>query len=381
MPSLGTAGACAPRINFTTHQRICLTAGLLLGAASLLAATRYGWSRGGTDLGACMIWGAVGLAAGLIALVAPSELLAAIARRDRVRALLATAALLLCAPFAIAGALGSATSGRAVASQTEQHGQDARQRATASHARAVAELATLPPARPAAELQAAMQPLDVQIGNADCAGWLANKSLRAACIDRNKLQVELARAKRRVQLQKEIAAVAQKLDAAPVSPPANSDATSVARYLGAMGVQVDAATVADWLTILAVLTVELGGGLALALARGPARRGEAQTQPAARPDSAAMPLLPPASPVVATGQPRAPARRPNRHAAARATAKAVRAALDANGGKFAGTMTDLARATGRKRATVHAAVRDMATAGQAAVRAGRRGTAIRLLDA
>jgi hypothetical protein len=61
---------------------------------------------------------------------------------------------------------------------------------------------------------------------------------------------------------------------------ANTDAKALQRYLGAAGMQMDADRLNDLLTLLAILVIECGGGLALAvgmaLSEGAARSGQSE---------------------------------------------------------------------------------------------------------
>ena len=135
-----------------------------------------------------------------------------------------------------------------------------RQRAQASYDAAKAELATLKPARPAAELQAIID-RNPEVGGR-CA--FVNGSMRTVCPP-HPLAPELARSKRRVELEATAASASVQLASAPVSKVANADAKTLARYLQALGADIGAERLNDLLVLLTVALVEMGGGLSLAL--------------------------------------------------------------------------------------------------------------------
>jgi IclR helix-turn-helix domain len=242
-------------------------AAALLGLASLATATSYGYARG-TEIQSQLTWSFVGLAAGIITLFAPSEGFKALTQREYGRAALALLAAALCGSFAIAGALGSAAGGRQSAISTADHASGERARTLATYTRATNDLAKLQASRTVTEIRALMKPLDARIALADCGNWVASKSTRADCATRNTLQIELARADRRSELEAVIAESGSKLSISAPSAEANSDAQALSRYAAAFGFKIDHAALNDLLTVLAVLVIELGGALSLAVARG-----------------------------------------------------------------------------------------------------------------
>jgi hypothetical protein len=130
-----------------------------------------------------------------------------------------------------------------------------------SYDAAKAELATLKPARPAAELQAVID------RNPEAGGRCAfvNGSMRTVCPP-HPLAPELARSKRRAELEATAASASVQLASTPVSKVANADAKTLARYLQALGADIGADRLNDLLVLLTVALVEMGGGMSLALA-------------------------------------------------------------------------------------------------------------------
>ncbi len=91
---------------------------------------------------------------------------------------------------------------------------------------------------------------------------------------------ELARAKRRAELEAKIERAAGELANTGPAKLANSDAVALAAYLSALGIETSADRVNKLLVLLAVLVIECGGGLALAvgMALGDASRHSPETQ-------------------------------------------------------------------------------------------------------
>src|SRR5206468_10931491 len=79
------------------------------------------------------------------------------------------------------------------------------------------------------------------------------------------LVAEVGRAKRRAELEAKIDGASAELASIQPARVANSDAKALARYLGALGLEVGPDRLNDLLVLLAVLMIEAGGGLSLAL--------------------------------------------------------------------------------------------------------------------
>jgi len=222
---------------------------------------------------------------------------------------MALVALLLTGTYSVSAALGSAMGGRANAAIEQQDKSDNRAKVQAAYDtaktelellttakpatdlqtlidNAKAELAKLPAARPVAEVEAVIRGATMNPrGSHGCTAL--NGSLRMSC---PKLEAEKARAAQRDRLtaniatwtteigqadqhradQREKAKAAMDKAAAELAHTgptkvANSDAVALATYLQGLGLNIDADRVNKLLVLLAVLVIECGGGLALAV--------------------------------------------------------------------------------------------------------------------
>jgi hypothetical protein len=104
----------------------------------------------------------------------------------------------------------------------------------------------------------------------NCDGWLENRRLRTICIERiGPLRAEFETAKARAGAKKTLDDATAALSAAKPATPTNSDATAVARYLEALGIVLPVDRLADLISLLTVVAVEIVGAVALALGRQP----------------------------------------------------------------------------------------------------------------
>ena len=94
------------------------------------------------------------------------------------------------------------------------------------------------------------------------------------CAPPANLTAELARAKRRAELEAASVQAADQLAATRPAKQANSDAVAMSRYLAALGADIGPDRLNDLLVLLTVLLVECGAGLSLCVAQA------AQSQPA-----------------------------------------------------------------------------------------------------
>ena len=210
------------------------------GSVNLL----YGLAKG-TDPASSAVWGAVSVAASItFALSWP----ALIRSRSLSGAIVAIVALLLSGGYSISAALGSAGAGRMDAAAQEKDSTGTRKRAQDAYDTAKAELATLKPSRTLGELLAMK------------AGWVRAYPNQAWA-----LEPELARAKRRAELETAMATASGQLATTPAGRVANADAEVLARYLGALGAEIGPDRLNDLLVLLTVALLEMGGGLCLAL--------------------------------------------------------------------------------------------------------------------
>jgi len=79
------------------------------------------------------------------------------------------------------------------------------------------------------------------------------------------LVAELGRAKRRADLEVKLDQASSELSSIQPARVANSDAKVLTRYLGALGFEVSPDRLNDLLVLLAVVTIETGGGLSLSI--------------------------------------------------------------------------------------------------------------------
>ena len=347
------------------------SAAIFTGASGTINVT-YGWQKG-SDLAGSLTWAAVAAAVAIVfALSWPALIRSLEARRWSV-ALVAMVALVLSGAYSVTAALGSAAGGRANASTTETAVTDTRKRAQDAYDAAKAELATLKPTRPAAELMAMRD------------GWR-----RAYPNQQWVLEPELARAKRRAELEQKIERVAGELTSTSPARQANSDARTLARYLQAFGLNTTPEHLNDLLVLLAVLMIEAGGGLSLALGMAlsapalgepPADGGKASNDrndasmdapgaasrtPAPQGASASKLSVPNPAPGTQSGS----VTRPR---------VSVLDLLRENGGQIHTTTRRLGAQLGRPAATVHTELRRLAGASLIALNSDSRGTRIALL--
>ena len=211
-----------------------------------------------------------------------------------------------------------------------------------------------------------------------------NGSMRTVCPP-HPLAPELARAKRRAELEGKIERATGELAKTGPAKVANSDAKALARYLAAIGLDVTPDRLNDLLVLLAVLMIEAGGGLSLALgmALGAAPAGRTETPVDAAVSEPERPQTPPMdalvdTPAAASVQPSIASRHqcpPGVHAGD------LTAWLRAKGGAAQTSMRRLALELGRSPAGVHVEIGRLAAAGVLTAVAGPRGTVLTLAGA
>lgn len=260
-----------------------LMAGTLLALASIAIAALNGWARG-ASLPESVIWAGAGCALALVSLFGLSLALTC----NGARQASACTAWLLALSFTIVAALGSQHGGRELAARTDGAITGERARLESAYRRASDELATLPAARPAAvietELAAILQDTKLQ----GCQGWLDSKKSRAVCVERvEPLRAEQATALSRQRLQATMADATAALGKLTVGKPANADASAVQRYLAAVGIEIGTQRLADLLSLLTVIAVEVCGGIALAIGRKQCIAGRPQPAQQVTAESAA----------------------------------------------------------------------------------------------
>ena len=394
-------------------------------AASGLTNLTYGWQKG-SDLATSLVWSGVAGAVAIVFALSWPALIRSVDSRRWSAALISLVALTLSGAYSVTAALGSASGGRANAAAIETATTDARTKAQAAYDAAKAELDTVTAAKPATELQLLIEGAKAELTKLPAARSVAEveASLRATqrepqrygCAFINgsmamscpKLDAELARARQRERLTAKIAGWNEEIERAeqrraeqrsraqaamntasaelaklPTAKVANSDAKALARYLAALGADVTPERLNDLLVLLAVLMIEAGGGLSLAVGMalsGPVRAPVAP-KPVAQPEQPPTPALntlnsaaaaietlpaPVFSPGVQLRSDPAPA----------VQAVDILALVREAGGALRTTTRRLGVQLGRSAASAHGDLRRLATAGLIRLNADSRGTLI-----
>jgi hypothetical protein len=150
--------------------------------------------------------------------------------------------------------------GRANAAIEEQSTRDQRQKAKEAYDTAKEELDAIKAARPVEELEAL-------VANARpvCRVHVSRGSRRTVCTKPPALVAELGRAKSRQQLKADMDKATERLSVMHTPKIANSDALALQGYLQGLGFDITADRLNKLLVLLAVLVIECGGGMALAV--------------------------------------------------------------------------------------------------------------------
>src|SRR5262245_28709924 len=282
--------------------RCAYAAAGLFSAASGVTNLLYGIAKG-TDFGTSVVWGTVSAAVSIIFALSWPAILICADRKQWSRATMAVIALLLTGTYSVTAALGSAMSGRTSAAIEEQDAKDRKAKVQAKWDAAKAELDQLNAAKPAAELQSLIDNAKAELSKLPATRSIAelealtkrgcparvglNVQAKALCPkydielgrawDKSRLtsriaeltteigQAEQRRAQQREKAQGVMSAAEGELAAHGSPRPANTDALALATFLQALGLSIDADRVNKLLVLLAVLVIECGGGLALAV--------------------------------------------------------------------------------------------------------------------
>jgi hypothetical protein len=352
----------------------------LLAAAALTGASAatnfiYALRRFEGDTANQWIWGAVAVAASLALLVAPSAFTTSIRERRYGNAVMAAVAAVLFGAFSLTAALGSATGVRLLASAQDTDVSGTRTRASAAYERATAALAALAPSRPVKEVETALNALlEADKRLAACSAWTESRTVREKCTNEiAPLRAELARATERASLEDEIRVASAKLEATKVSTTAanNADAKALVGYASVLGWTVDTEAVNKLLVVLATLTIEFGGGLALAVALSmrpeavstlsTAQSSTYPTQDLETPASAAENATVHVSTALSTDTISVPTPESRRAASVDEAAGRVLEAVQANGGRLSGSVRSLASVVNASKSTTANAVARLVT--------------------
>jgi hypothetical protein len=244
----------------TWPARLSFAAASLFTLASGGTNLIYGWSKG-TDTASSLVWAAVSVGVSIIFALSWPAFILSLDRKQWARAAMVLVALVVTGTYSVSAAVGSAMGGRLNAANVERDTTDARKKAQASYDGAKAELDTLKPARTVGELEAVIAKQSRQGCKAD------NRTGNAwVCPVPTSLLSELAKAKRRAELEARLEKASADLEHMRPAKVANSDAIALAAYLNRLGFSgVNAEWLNELLVLLAVLVIECGGGLALAV--------------------------------------------------------------------------------------------------------------------
>jgi len=208
----------------------------------------------------------------------------------------------------------------------------------------------------------------VEAAKPQCRVRVDSNGRQTVCAKPSGLLAELGRAHRRAELQDKVDSANTALNTGPVRQ-ANSDANALGRYLSAVGLAVEPARLNDLLTLLAVVMIEAGGGLALALGlaltsttRTPAEQS-AERSRTHTPDTPNTPTEQSERSVSAV-----------RPAAIRPSTVADWLAMQ--GGKAQTSMRRLAVEIGRSPSAVHDELRRLVASGVIALATGPRGSVL-----
>ena len=403
-------------------RALACAAGTMFALASAATNVSYALGRAAT-LPEQTVWAAVALAASIGLAIAPSAILAALRARRYGAALLAVLALLVFGAYSITAALGAATGGRLVAGLNASD-VAAKRAATAKLIEdAERELAAITTVRSAAEIEAEVRATLARIPGLDCVpptSWTWSRAQRDVCLRVADLGMERTSAGRRAALLddvREARALLASSEASGGRTVANADAMALQGFAAAVGVEVHVDTLNRLLVLLAVLVIELGGGLSFALAASIGSVSPVVARDRGAVETAVIKVAPehpaetPANAVTSPVFTALPAPALSRTSAANTAntnndgletpianttntiplqpvpattrqeaGERLIALLREHGGQTEASLRSLAFRLGAKPATLHAAVADLVDAGVLAVDTRRTGSVFRLVE-
>jgi hypothetical protein len=285
---------CRPSLdNHLAQQssRILLTGALLLVGASAALGSYFGYVIGSqTHALLGLVFAGAALGGEIVKPYAVSEVVSALSRFNIVRAVACLALAAVCIVYSLCAELSLAATTRGDLAASREALADAVRDARSDRRRAETELASLQPARPAAELQAEIDGLLLTPDAKGCTK-IDGRVQEAVCQKAVTLRAEKARSDRRAQLEAAIANTARPVSELPAVRDADPLAGAVAVYAGALGWKLDAGNLLPWLALIPVAFLELGSALAVVVVRGvepprdtqtPANTGDAVSGSASR---------------------------------------------------------------------------------------------------
>ena len=341
------------------------SAAIFTGASGTINVT-YGWQKGG-DLAGSLTWAAVAAAVAIVFALSWPALIRSLEARRWSAALVALVALVLSGSYSVTAALGSAAGGPG---ERRDHGDGHHRRAQEGTGclRRRQGGAGHPEARPARGRAAGH------------ARWMAS---RVGNVNRGSLSPSWPVRSGGRSWRPRSSAWPVNWRAPRPAKQANSDVRTLARYLQAVGVNTTPEHLNDLLVLLAVLMIEAGGGLSLAL--GMALNGPIQARTEARTDGeTGHPRTPETNaPNVQAHalneRPNNPERTPDRFRPITVRPPSgVVEWLTLQGGRAETSRRRLAGALGRSPSGVHEELRRLAASGAITMMAGPRGTLLAL---
>lgn len=283
-PTAFTTQRPPPRKLWSPTRLIATLAGTALTAASLGANVHYAAARA-PALSDAILWGSVAACASIGLALSLPALAAAIRQWRLVPAVAALVALAVFGAYSVAGALGNAAGARMSRSAHAAEAGAQRERARSQYEAAEAKLKTLPTTRPVAELtteitrlEGSRRDLDPS-GNGICVGWLPNVKAREVCVAISELKAELGRAHERERVQRALETSIRALDRlGREKSVGNSDSIALSSLLGSAGISITPGLIDELLAALAVVLLEVGGGVLFAISSVFARTARNEPQ-------------------------------------------------------------------------------------------------------
>lgn len=246
-----------------------------------------------------------------------------------------------------------------------------------------AELASLAPARTAAEIQADITKLFADNPAAGDCTIMDGKVSRKVCPQVAVLTAEAARGERRDELNEELGAVS--VTPAPITKKettvADPAATTLATYLAFLGIVVPVNILGEWLALIPVLALEVGSAFARLLAMSTARTpflplpGTRSVE--AMDTITETPATTPA-PGVLTYRAEAFSPPPGKLSVSDDPSERLLQLLRTSGGEVFGGQRSFAKAVGISPAHVNGLLHDLRAAGRVLLDVGKNGTRVKL---
>ena len=353
---------------------------LLIFASATLGAY-YGFTVGAhSHFGLGVTFAAAALGGELLKPLAVTGALDSFRAREWMRGLSCAVLASVCIIYSLASELSIAAGSRGDLAATRQAEADTSTDMRGRRTRAEAELAILPPARPADALLPLIVKLKGTPGAGNCEKPDGNAA-RKACGQLAELQSEAARAKRRAELESAIVLISGNATthSAPVSD-ADPLASTLAAYARATGHDIEPDTITPWLALIPVLFLELGSALALVVTRSLS----AAPASAAAATSPAQTLLPKcAAPTPGTNAPKPRSKLPRSRngkpprGTPRPGANVIEL-LRSHGGKLEGGQRGIAKALGVSKSRANELLNQLAAAGDVIMATSRAGTSVRV---